>query len=268
MSESETDLSIFEATARDAAQAAGAVLRERYGSTIRVEQKGLHDYVTQVDRDAEDAALSLIRQRFPDHAILAEESGATAGDTPGGPRWIVDPLDGTTNFIHRVPTFCVSVGLEDSDGLAVGAIYDPMRDELFHGHRGGGAFLNGVQIRCSQPAGLGDSLLATGFPFRELSRLEAYLKTFEAFVRSTAGIRRAGSAAIDLAYVACGRYDGFWEVGLSAWDVAAGLVLVREAGGLTTNVVGGDVQLDRCDVVAAGPELHAAVLDVTQPAFG
>jgi myo-inositol-1(or 4)-monophosphatase len=152
--------------------------------------------------------------------------------------------------------------------LLAGAIHDPIRDETFHASRGGGAKLDGEPIRCSAPGKMGQALIATGFPFRELSRLGGYLEAFEAFVRSTAGIRRAGSAAIDLAYTACGRYDGFWEIGLSRWDIAAGTLLVREAGGTVTDVVGGDGSLDSGDIVAAGPGMHGKLLEVTKRAFG
>jgi myo-inositol-1(or 4)-monophosphatase len=260
--------STFEQVACDAAKAAGRLLRERFldDTRLSVETKGLHDFVTVVDRQAEAAVLGHLSEHFPDHAVMAEEGSPDA--EAAGYRWIVDPLDGTTNFIHGVPVFAVSIALEDPDGLVAGAIHDPIRDETFHAHRGGGARLNGSPIRCSQPAGPHEALIATGFPFRELSRLERYLSAFEAFVRSTAGIRRAGSASIDLAYTACGRYDGFWEVGLSRWDIAAGVLLVREAGGKVTDVVGGDTQLDSGDIVAAGEGFHATMLDVTRAAFG
>ena len=152
---------------------------------------------------------------------------------------MVDPLDGTTNFIHGVHLRGLGGG-EDPSGLLAGAVFDPFHDELFHAHRGGGARLNGAVIACSRPATLHEALIATGFPFRELSRLHGYLDAFEAFVRTTAGLRRAGSASIDLAYTACGRYDGFFEVGLSRWDIAAGTLLIEEAGGIVTDVAGGE----------------------------
>jgi myo-inositol-1(or 4)-monophosphatase len=231
-----------------------------------VELKGLHDFVTVVDREAEAAVLGYLKGHFPDHTVMAEEGSpeAEAADY----RWIVDPLDGTTNFIHGVPVFAVSVALEDPEGLVAGAIHDPIRDETFHAHRGGGARMNGEPIRCSEPAGTPEALIATGFPFRELSRVDRYLEAFEAFIRSTAGLRRAGSASIDLAYTACGRYDGFWEIGLSRWDIAAGALIVSEAGGRVTDILGGDTYLDTGDIVAAGERFHAAVLDVTRAAFG
>jgi len=259
----------FEDTACAAARAAGERLRERYlapPGPLVAESKGLHDFVTEADREAERAVLDLLRERFPDHTILSEEA------TPDAPRsayrWIVDPLDGTTNFIHGVPTFAVSIALEDPAGLVAAAVYDPLRDELFHARRGGGAWINDRPIRCTERDDTQDALIATGFPFRELSRLGPYLRCFEAFIRTTAGLRRAGSAAIDLAYTACGRYDGFWEVGLSRWDIAAGALLVREAGGKVTELTGGDGFLDSGDILAAGPRLHSAMLAVTQDSFG
>ena len=257
----------FERVAAEAARAAGRILRRRFAQEqpVAVETKGLHDFVTAVDREAEAAVLGCLRERYPGHAVMAEEGSPeqAAADY----RWIVDPLDGTTNFVHGVPTFAVSVALEDPQGLVAGVIHDPIRDETFHAHRGGGARLNGRPIRCSRPAGPHEALIATGFPFRELTRVDRYLRAFEAFIRTTAGLRRAGSASIDLAYTACGRYDGFWEIGLSRWDIAAGVVLVREAGGHVSDVVGGDGFLDTGDIVAAGRGFHPVLLEVTRAAF-
>jgi myo-inositol-1(or 4)-monophosphatase len=267
MTASGARLAGFETVACEAARAGGEVLRRRFAAgTVRAELKGLHDWVTEADREAERATLARISERFPEHTILSEEASPDAAAAPY--RWVVDPLDGTTNFIHGVPTFGVSVALEDPEGLAAGAIYDPLRDELFHGHRGGGARMNGDPIRCSNPAGTHEALIATGFPFRELDRLAEYLTAFESFVRSTAGLRRAGAASIDLAYTACGRYDGFWEVGLSRWDLAAGVLLVREAGGTVSDLFGGDTMLESGDIVCAGPQLYAKMLEVTRKAFG
>lgn len=256
----------YEKSAIEAAQIGGAYLRSQFRkSGLEVELKGKHDFVTAVDREAERRIREYLEAEHPDHEIMGEEGSPEKGD--GAWRWVVDPLDGTTNFIHGIATFAVSIALEDPDGLAAGVIYDPIADELFAAHRGGGARLNGRAIEVATAAE-GSALVATGFPFRELSRLGPYLKVFEALVRSTAGIRRAGSAAIDLAYTACGRYDGFWEVGLSRWDVAAGVLIVREAGGTVTDVVGGDSMLDCGDVVAAGAELHARILEQTRAHFG
>jgi len=251
-----------------AARAGASVVRRRFAerSSLTVEVKAAKDYVTVVDREAEAAVVSVLRRETPGFAILAEEGSPAAGALR--PRWIVDPLDGTTNFIHGVPTFAVSVAVEDEEGLAAGAIVDPCRDEVFAARRGGGARLNGASIVVARPESLQTALLATGFPFRELSRLPGYLEAFEAFCRSTSGLRRAGAASLDLAYTACGRYDGFFEVGLSPWDVAAGALLVTEAGGRVTDTAGGPGFLATGSIVAAGPTLHAAMIAVTGPSLG
>ena len=253
-----------EAIAIEAAQAGGDVLRRRFAERerIAVEVKGRHDYVTAVDREAEAAVIEVLRRRAPGHAILAEEGGEGGGDDAR--RWIVDPLDGTTNFIHGVPTFAVSVALEDADGLVAGCVHDPCRNETFHAHRDGGAFLNGAPIACTDIEQLDTALIATGFPFREMTRLPEYLAAFERFVRCTSGLRRAGSASLDLAYTACGRYDGFFEVGLKAWDLAGGGIIVSEAGGIVTDIHGGRGYLREGSVVAAGGRLHAAMLGITK----
>jgi len=257
----------FETVATEAARAAGALLRRRFNEKqpLPFETKSLHDFVTAVDREAEGILYEFLERHCPGHTIMSEEGSPDAESAEY--RWVVDPLDGTTNFIHGVPTFAVSVALEDRQGLAAGAIYDPVRDEMFHAHRGGGAKLNGATIQCSRPADMHVSLIATGFPFREVSRLRQYLEAFEAFVHATAGMRRAGSAALDLAYTACGRYDGFWEIGLSRWDIAAGTLIVREAGGTVTDVVGGDTTLETGDPLAADGGFHSALLGVTRAAF-
>jgi len=258
----------YEAVACAAAHQAGGVLRRRFRerTPLLVEEKGLHDFVTEVDRQAESAALGYIAAHFPKQPVMSEEASP---DLPAsGHRWVVDPLDGTTNFIHGVPPFSVSIAVEDERGLLAAAVHDPFHAETFHACRGGGAKLNGDPIHCSDPPSTDQALIATGFPFRELSRLDRYLRAFEAFVRCTAGIRRAGSAAIDLAYTACGRYDGFWEIGLSRWDVAAGALIVMEAGGLVTDPLGGDRYLDTGDIIAAGRGMHPSILEITREAFG
>jgi myo-inositol-1(or 4)-monophosphatase len=254
----------FEAVAIEAARAGGEVLLRRFAdrASLTVEIKARHDYVTEVDHEAEAAVVAVLRRRVPEHGILAEEG--SVGGADAAYRWIVDPLDGTTNFIHGVPAFAVSVGLEGADGLVAGCVLDPCRDETFHARRGGGAFLNGTPIACTPLAQLDAALIATGFPFREMVRLPAYLAAFERFVRSTSGLRRAGSAALDLVYTACGRYDGFFEVGLHPWDLAGGAIVVMEAGGIVTDVRGGPEFLREGSVVASGTGLHAAMLAITK----
>lgn len=257
----------YERIACDAARAGGAVLRARFRDrSIQVERKGLHDFVTAVDREAESAVLEILRARCPGHAVMAEESAPEAA--AAAYRWVVDPLDGTTNFIHGVPVFGVSVALEDDRGPLAAAIFDPIHDELFHAHRDGGARLNGEPIRCSPTTDPHQMLVATGFPFRELSRLEGYLRVFESVLRSTSGLRRAGAACIDLAYTACGRYDGFFEIGLSRWDISAGALLVLEAGGGVSDVLGAEGYLESGDIVAASGASHPLLLALTAEAFG
>jgi myo-inositol-1(or 4)-monophosphatase len=258
----------LEAVAIEAAHAGGLVLKRRYADRgdLAVEIKSRRDYVTEVDREAERAVTGVLKRRVPGHAILAEEGSPDARGS--GHRWIVDPLDGTTNFIHGVPTFAVSVGLEDERGLLAGCVHDPIRDETFHASRGNGARMNGATIAPSAVTDLEPALIATGFPFRDMSRLPAYLHAFERFVRATSGVRRAGSASIDLVYTACGRYDGFFEVGLAPWDMAAGVLIVREAGGVATDVAGGEDVLAAGSVVASGPGLHPLMLEITRASLG
>ena len=262
-----------------AAKAAGRVLLDHWGKrgALPIKQKGRNDFVTAADRRAEEAVLRLLQARFPDHSIVAEESGESKGSGGGGGaggraaagyRWFVDPLDGTTNFIHGVPLFGVSIGLADAEGMRAAAVFDPLRDEMFTAARGQGAHLNGTPIQVSRPARLERALLVTGIPFRSLDRVDAYLASFRAFVHEAGGLRRDGSAALDLAYVACGRYDGFWEMGLSSWDVAAGSLLVSEAGGVVTDFRGRPGYIDSGDIVAASPEIHPAMMRVIRDAYG
>jgi myo-inositol-1(or 4)-monophosphatase len=256
------DVAELERVAVEAARRGGEVLRARFRETLRVESKSLHDFVTDVDRAAEEVVLAHLREAFPGHAVMAEEG---APDTERAEyRWIVDPLDGTTNFIHGVPVFAVSVAVEDARGLAAGAVLDPTQDEMFRAARGRGAFVNDEPMRVSEPDGLAAAVLATGFPFRGFEKIDGYLAVLRHFMTRTSGIRRAGSAAIDLAYTACGRYDGFWETGLSAWDMAAGALLIREAGGRVGDFDGGDRFLETGEIVAAGPTLYPQLLDATR----
>ena len=258
----------LEHVAIEAARAGGAVLKRAYAKRdeLTVEVKARRDYVTAADREAEAAVTAVLKRHTPDFGILAEEGSPEAARAPH--RWIVDPLDGTTNFIHGVPAFAVSVGLEDEEGLLAGAVFDPLRDETFHARRHGGAFLNGRAIAPSPLDELDPALIATGFPFRDMSFLSDYLAAFERFVRSTSGLRRAGAASLDLVYTACGRYDGFFEVGLWPWDMAAGVLVVREAGGIATTVSGGPDVLGERSVVAAGPGLHGKMLEMTRGTLG
>lgn len=244
-----------------AARRAGSIINraalDRGGLEVRAKQA--NDFVTGVDRAAEAAIIEIVRRAHPDHAILAEESGAlpSARDEY---RWVIDPLDGTTNFIHGFPQYCVAIAVQHRGVTAHAVVYDPSRNELFTASRGRGAYLDDRRIRVSGCVRLGEALIGTGFPFKELSRLDLYLRQLRALMSGTAGVRRAGSAALDLAWVACGRMDGFWELGLSPWDMAAGALLIREAGGLVGDLAGGPDYLERGDIAAATPKIFPHLL--------
>src|SRR5688572_5074070 len=226
-------------TAVKAARRAGNIITRatRNLDVVVVREKAANDFVSEVDREAEQAIISTLREAYPGHAILAEESGASGSSEF---RWVIDPLDGTTNFLHGFPQFCVSIALIHRGRIEKGVIYDPLRQELFTAARGAGASLNNRRIRVSKQSGLKGALLGTGFPFNDQRHVEAYLGMMLDLMKDTAGIRRAGSAALDLAYVAAGRLDGFWEIGLKKWDMAAGLLLIQEAGGIVTDLEGKD----------------------------
>ena len=221
---------------------------------LKIDQKGHQDFVTQVDKEAESAIIDTLLTAYPDHAILAEESGSR-GDS--NHLWIIDPLDGTTNFLHGYPQFAVSIALQVNGVVEQGVVYDPSRDELFTASKGAGALLDNRKIRVSRCRKLNQSLLATGFPVRDPTVLTKFLPTLNEFLTTTSGIRRAGAAALDLAYVACGRIDGFWEFGLQPWDLAAGALLVQEAGGIVTTPERQDDYLNRGDILAATPAIHS-----------
>ncbi len=253
-------LAFAEATAREA----GALLRRAYRQPIDIDYKGTINLVTQADRDSEAAIVAAIQARYPDHAILAEEgSGDGNHSSPDGLTWLIDPLDGTTNFAHRFPVFAVSLALRDSSDVLLGVVYDPLRDECFTALRGQGAKLNGEPIRVSTVEEIGRALLATGFPYDRQEAVDNNSAAFAAFLRRAQGIRRGGSAAMDLAYVACGRFDGYWEMRLNPWDWGAGLLLVREAGGVVTHYDGRD-DLDsifgEAKLAASNGRIHAAIL--------
>ena len=225
-----------------------------------VEEKRQNDYVTRADRESEAAILATIRSRYPDDAFLGEEGGALAGAN-GARRWIVDPLDGTSNYVSGFPFWCVSIAVRDAEGLAAAVVWDPLRDELYSAARGEGAFRNGQRISVSSRPALAGAFMATGFPFRYRHRIDAYLALFRAVFLEARAIRRAGSAALDLAYVAAGVFDGFFEFHLSPWDIAAGALLIREAGGVVTDFDGGDRFLERGNVVAGTPGVAAGLRD-------
>lgn len=226
---------------------------------LTVKAKEHNDFVSQVDRLAEDEIIYIIRKAYPDHAILAEESGQHTGNDEF--QWIIDPLDGTTNFLHGFPVFSVSIAIKHRGQLEHAVVYDPMRQELFTASRGGGAQVDGKRMRVSQQRTLEGALIGTGFPFRESHNLELYMRMFEVVARKTAGLRRAGSAAQDLAYVAAGRLDGFWEMGLKPWDISAGVLLIQEAGGLIGHFDGTLGTPENGDILAGGEKIYQALAE-------
>ncbi len=247
-----------------AARQAGTIISRSidYLDTISIQTKSQNDFVSEIDHRAEQEIINVIRTAYPNHGILAEESGSTPGDEY---LWIIDPLDGTTNFINGFPHFAVSIALQHKGKLVQAVIFDPIRNELFTATRGSGAQFNNRRIRVTSRKDLDGALLGTGFPFKQQHNLDVYLQTFKALFPNTAGIRRAGSAALDLAYVAAGRLDGFWELGLNKWDMAAGILLIQEAGGLISDFTGNDDYFESGNIVCAGPKVFKCMLQNIQP---
>lgn len=252
---------IYLATAVEAVTHAGAMMMARVGQAVRVDKKGAIDLVTEVDLQVERMFRALIAARFPTHAVLGEELGGAA-EVPNGPCWVFDPIDGTTNFAHGLPIFCSSVALEVDGRAEVAAIYDPSRQELFTAERGDGARLNGRPIRVSNTEALVDSMLVTGFPYDVHERVDEIVGLFAAFVGRARAVRRLGSAAIDLCYVAAGRLDGFWESDLKPWDIAGGALIVEEAGGKVTSYDGRPFSSRGRQVLASNAKLHDPMLAV------
>jgi myo-inositol-1(or 4)-monophosphatase len=249
----------------EAARRGGAVLREKWGTRRTIDYKGGIDLVTDADRASEEALLAYLAGRFPGSAVLAEESGvraAEAGSAGDGLRWFVDPLDGTTNYAHGVPHFAVNVAVADAAGIAAGATLDPLRGELYVAGRGEGAWLGTERLRVSETAEMKRALLCTGFPYDIQEDPEPLLRLFRAYLQRARAVRRFGAAALDLAYVASGRFDGFWEARLKPWDVAPGILLVREAGGDVADFTGGDDMLHGGTICAANPVLQRQLLEV------
>jgi myo-inositol-1(or 4)-monophosphatase len=244
-----------------AARRAGSIINRAAldGGGFEVRSKRMNDFVTKVDHAAEEAIIEVVRKAYPDHAVLAEESGITAGQADY--QWIIDPLDGTTNFIHGFPQYCVSIAIRHRDALAHGVIYDPVKNELFTASKGRGAFLNDRRMRVSKCLRLADALVGTGFPFKEVTRLDLYTNQLKQMMQKSAGVRRAGAAALDLAYVACGRLDAFWELGLSPWDMAAGALMIQEAGGLVGDLRGDAGYLESGEICAATPKIFPVLVE-------
>ena len=223
---------------------------------LKVEEKGHNEYVSEADRAAERAVIDVILKHYPDHAILAEESGAQ-GNEDADTVWIIDPLDGTTNYLHRFPVFAVSIGVQVNGRMEHAVVYDPLRQELFPATRGNGAQLDEHKIRVSGQKELERALVGTGFPYRQAeSELEPYLRMLGKVVRNTSGVRRPGAAALDLCYVAAGRLDAFWETGLAPWDMAAGSTIIREAGGIVSALDGGEDYLDTGHILCGTPKIY------------
>jgi myo-inositol-1(or 4)-monophosphatase len=254
-------------TAVKAARRAGNIISRgaREVDLLTVTAKGPKDFVSEVDRAAESAIVETLLAAYPDHAILAEEGTAKGQNASAENIWIIDPLDGTTNFLHGFPQYCVSIALAHRGVVTQGVVYDPVRNDLFTASRGRGAYLNDRRIRVSKRQHLRECLIGTGFPFRDGSYLDTYLAMMRAMIQHTAGIRRPGAAALDLAYVAAGFYDGFWEVGLNPWDVAAGSLLVLEAGGLIGDLTGEGDYLHGGQVIAANPRIFVQMVKELSP---
>jgi len=250
----------------EAARAAGVIIMNNYGTITdaQIETKKKFDFVTGIDKESEARIIDIIHRHYPQHKIYAEE---TIQQQSGGYRWIIDPLDGTTNYIHGVPIFSVSIGLELDSKLILGVVYDPNQDDMFYAEKGKGAFLNDEPIQVSPITQPDMALLATGYPFEMKEYIDLYQESFKRLFHNASGIRRAGSAAMDLCYIACGRYDGFWELGLQAWDLAAGSLILQQAGGKITDFGGGHAVLRTGNTIASNSHLHDFLLDAIQNVF-
>ena len=247
-----------------AARSAGEIILRSAdkASHLAVDSKGKNDFATEIDRLAEKEIISIIKAAYPEHSILAEESGEHAGNDFV---WVIDPLDGTTNFIHGFPQYAVSIALKYKNRIEIGVVYDPLREELFTAKRGGGAMLNNRRLRVTGLTSMKGALIGTGFPFKVPQHLDAYLNMFRAITIDSAGIRRAGSAALDLAYLAAGRLDAFWEIELNEWDMAAGILLVKEAGGVATDFSFNDNYLTSGNLIAGSPRMHQLMYQLIEP---
>ena len=250
-----------------AARRAGGIINRATQNLdlLHVSRKAHSDFVSEVDNTAEDAIINVLLEAYPNHSILAEESGARGDPSKSEYQWIIDPLDGTPNFLHGFPQYAVSIALKHRGVLTQAVVYDPSGNELFTASRGRGAYLNDHRLRVSKRDQLSDCLIGTGFPFREFSHMNAYLAILKDIMPKVAGIRRPGSAALDLAYVAAGRYDGFWELKLSPWDIAAGCLLITEAGGLVGDLEGNDTYMQSGHIVAGNPKIFGQLLRVITP---
>ncbi|MDT8997861.1 inositol monophosphatase family protein [Paucibacter sp. APW11] len=250
-----------------AARAAGSIINRASLDLdiLKINTKSPNDFVTEVDQAAEQVIIETLLQAYPDHAILAEESGRTHGAKHSEFQWIIDPLDGTTNFIHGLPVYCVSIALAHRGIVQQAVVYDPTRNDLFYATRGRGAFLNDRRLRVSKRTRMGDALIGTGFPFRRGDNFKRYMKIFEEVSQQCAGLRRPGAAALDLCYVAAGYYDAFFETGLNPWDIAAGSLIITEAGGLVGNFTGESDFMHQREIVAGSPRIYGQLVQILAP---
>jgi myo-inositol-1(or 4)-monophosphatase len=252
---------LYLATAVEAALFSGRIQRKYFRQTLQIDKKGPIDLVTAADLEVEREFRQLVATRFPSHAVLGEEQGSGTAPSDARFRWIIDPIDGTTNFAHGLALFCASIALEIDGQLAVGAVYDPIAEELFTAERGVGAWLNGAPLRVSDCDQLLNALLCTGFPYSVREKRQQMVDVFGVFLGEAQGVRRLGSAALDLCYVAAGRFDGFWEERLHPWDMAAAVLIVEEAGGRVTDYADAPVDLFRGQIVASNGKVHRAMID-------
>jgi myo-inositol-1(or 4)-monophosphatase len=248
-----------------AARRAGAIINRASQDigTLTIKSKNYNDFVSEVDVAAERVIIDTLKDAYPNHGFLGEESGSSENQSDF--IWIIDPLDGTTNFLHNFPQYCVSIALQHKGEITQAVIYEPNRNDLYTATKGRGAFLNDKRIRVSKCDKLQQSLIGTGFPFRDFKHLDTYLAMFKSMLQKTSGIRRPGSAALDLAYVANGSLDAFWEIGLSSWDIAAGALLVQEAGGIISNLNGKEGWLESGNILAASPKIYDAMVETLAP---
>lgn len=248
-----------------AARRAGSIITRASQDigALKIRSKTYNDFVTEVDHAAERAIIEILKDAYPDHGFMGEESGNDKVDAENV--WIIDPLDGTTNFLHGFPQYCISIALMQKGQLTNALVYDPNRNDLFTATKGRGAFLNDKRIRVSNRMKLQESIIGTGFPFRDFAHLDPYLDMFKDMVKKTSGVRRPGSAALDLAYVAAGWYDGFWEIGLSKWDIAAGALIIQEAGGIVGDFEGNESWFETGNIIGANPKIFAQIVQTLAP---
>lgn len=248
--------------AKEACLIAGKILLENLGklNPSQIETKSKNNYVTYADKLSEETIIKIIKSAYPDHAIIAEESGDDHKNSDY--KWFIDPLDGTTNYIHGVPFFCISIALEYKGEIIIGVIYDPVRNEMFYAEKGKGAFLNSERIYVSKKNDISASVITVGFPYKSYHNIEHYINTLTKIAGRCSNIRKVGSSAIDLAYVAAGRFDGYWELDLAPWDIAAGIILIQEAGGIVTDTEGDNKFMKTGNTVASNKKIHSQLLQI------